>query len=36
MFGIDDPWVWMGYLFAIGLTAMSVAYGWWKWNEEVD
>jgi len=36
MFGIDDPWIWTGYMFAIGLTVVAVIYGWWKWNEEVD
>jgi hypothetical protein len=34
--GIPDPWVWGGYVIAIGLTIVCVAYGLWKWNKDED
>lgn len=36
MFGIDDPWIWGGYVLAIGLVVFCVAYGLLKWNKEED
>ena len=36
MFGIDDPWVWGGYLLSIGLIILCVAYGLLKWNKEEE
>jgi hypothetical protein len=36
MFGIDDPWIWSGYLFAILLTAFTILYGWMQHNKEEE
>lgn len=36
MFGIDDPWILLGYALCFISTALGVVYGLWKWNEEVD
>ncbi len=33
MFGIDDPWILLGYGLAIGFTLACVVYGWWKRDE---
>ncbi|WP_369423968.1 symporter small accessory protein [Methanooceanicella nereidis] len=34
MLGIDDPWIWLGYLFTIGLALACVLYGLLNWNKE--
>lgn len=36
MLGIDDPWIWTGHLFAIGLTLFCLVYGWLKFNEDEE
>lgn len=36
MLGIEDPWIWSGYLLAFGLTIFCLVYGWLKFNEEED
>jgi len=36
MFGIDDPWIILGYALCFLSTAFAIIYGIWKWNEEVD
>lgn len=28
MLGIDDPWIWGGYLIAFAVSIFTVAYGW--------
>ena len=33
MLGIDDPWIWGGYLIAIGLVVFCCVYGWIKRND---
>ena len=33
MFGIDDPWILLGYICTIGITLACILYGLWKWNE---
>lgn len=33
MFGIDDPWILLGYGLAIGSTIACIIYGWLKRNE---
>jgi hypothetical protein len=33
MWGIDDPWIIIGYGLAIVFTIACVLYGWWKRNE---
>ena len=34
--GIPDPWVWGGYVLAIGLTAACIVWGILKWNKDED
>ena len=37
--GIEDPWVILGYSFAIGLTLVCIIYGlqnWYKANKGAD
>ncbi|MFA5312811.1 MAG: symporter small accessory protein [Methanomassiliicoccales archaeon] len=36
MFGIEDPWVWSGYVLSIVLTIICVVYGILKWNKDED
>jgi hypothetical protein len=31
--GVEDPWVWGGYLLAIISTTACVIYGWLYWNK---
>ena len=32
--GIDDPWIWGGYIACFASVAFCIFYGWWKRNEE--
>lgn len=34
MFGIDDPFIWLGYVATIGIVIACFIYGLLKWNEE--
>jgi len=36
MFGIDDPWIWSGYIVAFASVAFCIVYGWFKRNEGDD
>ena len=31
--GVEDPWVWGGYVLAIISTTACVIYGWLYWNK---
>ena len=35
MFGIDDPWVWGGYVASFGTVILCCLYAWLK-RDEVD
>jgi hypothetical protein len=34
MLGIDDPWIILGFVLAIGSTVAGVIYGWMYWNRD--
>jgi hypothetical protein len=36
LLGIEDPYIWTGYLMAIGCAVVCVIYGLLKWNEDGD
>jgi len=33
MLGIEDPWIWSGYVTAFAAVVFCVIYGWMKRNE---
>lgn len=33
MFGIDDPWIILGYACTLGIALACILYGIVKWNE---